>query len=97
MTQSFERVKADRILTPEYQKGRETYRVFCNIATIELDPGERDYPVPLAHQMLDLVVTQKPTSEVVEKELENNGYDLTFKWRLMDWWQPETDGYPDVF
>ncbi len=97
MTQSFERVKADRILTPEYQKGRETYRVFCNIATIELDPGEIDYPVPLDHQMLDLVVTQKPTSEVVEKELENNGYDLTFKWRLMDWWQPETDGYPDVF
>ena len=47
--------------------------------------------------MLDLVVTQKPTREVVEKALENNGYDLIFKWQLTDWWLPETDGYPDVF
>ena len=95
--QPIESVKADRILTPKSQKGQQTYRVFCNIATLELDPGEIDYPVPLDHQMIDLVVTQKPTREVVEKALENNGYDLIFKWQLTDWWQPETDGYPDVF
>ena len=84
-------------ITPKVEKGQDTYRVFCDIITIELDPGDRDHKVPLDCKMIDLVVTQKPTSEVVEKELENNGYDLTFKWQLTDWWQPETDGYPDVF
>ena len=96
-TQSVESVKVDLILTPKVEKGESTYRVFCNIITYELDPGDPDHEVPIDSQMIDLVVTQKPTSEVVEKELENNGYDLTFKWRLMDWWQPETEGYPDVF
>ncbi len=99
LTQNFPEETNSRpiYITPQVEKGQSTYRVFCNIATIELDPGERDYPVPLDHQMLDLVVTQKPTREVVEKALENNGYDLIFKWQLTDWWQPETDGNPDAF
>lgn len=54
--------------------------------------------VPLDCRMVDLVVTQKPSREVVEKALEDNGYDITFStWRLMDFWQPETLGFADAF
>ncbi len=95
--QPVESVKADRILTPESQKGRKTYRVFCEIITIELDPGERDHAVPNYSKMIDLLVTQKPTREVIESELEKNGFDMIFGWKLTSWWQPETEGYPDVF
>ena len=77
-TQSVESVKVDLILTPKVEKGQDTYRVFCDIITIELDPGDRDHKVPLDCKMIDLVVTQKPTREVVEKVLENYGYVLTF-------------------
>ncbi len=95
--QPVESVKADRILTPKYQKGRDTYRVFCEIVTHELDPGEPDHAVPNDCKMIDLLVTQKPTREVIEKELEKNGFDMLFGWQLIRWWQPETDGNPDAF
>ncbi len=95
--QPIESVKADRILTPESKKGQDTYRILCEIVTHELDLGERDHAVPNDSKMLDLLVTQKPTSEVIERELEKNGFDMIFGWKLTSWWQPETEGYPDVF
>ena len=95
--QPIESVKADRILTPESKKGQDTYRVFCEIVTHELDPGEPDHEVPNDSKMIDLLVTQKPTREVIESELEKNGFDMIFGWKLTSWWQPETGETPDAF
>ena len=90
-------IQPDRILTPESKKGQDTYRVFCEIITHELDPGEPDHEVPNDSKMIDLLVTQKPCREVIESELEKNGFDMIFGWKLTSWWQPETDGNPDAF
>ena len=90
-------IQPDRILTPESKKGQHTYRIFGEIITHELEPGERDHEVPNDSKMIDLVVTQKPTHEVIESELEKKGFDMVFGWKLTRWWQPETEGYPDVF
>ena len=83
-------------ITPSVEPGQQTWRVMCQIITNELDEGERDYAVPLDSQTIDLVMTTEPCWSSVEQALEEAGWDMN-QWRLMDWWQPETDGVADAF
>ena len=82
-------------VTPSVKPGQRTYRVMCHIITNALDEGERDYAVPLDSQTVDLVLDKEPCVEAILEAL-SCFFDMS-QWRLMDWWQPETDGVADAF
>ncbi len=82
-------------ITPSVEPGQQTWRVMCQIITNELDEGERDYAVPLDSQTVDLVLEKEPCVEAILEAL-SCFFDMN-QWRLMDWWQPETDSVCDAF
>ena len=72
----------------------KSYRVMCEIVSHSLDSGE-EYPVPLDYKLVDMVLPEY-SQKAIWKALEQAGFTPK-EWKLMTYWQPETDGVEDTF